>query len=50
MAKHIELWPIDKLIPYVKNPRTHSGAQVAQIASSIAAFGFNNPILVPTSI
>src|SRR6266850_854619 len=49
MAKHIEHWPLDKLIPYARNPRTHSDAQVAQIAASIAEFGFNNPILVDTS-
>ena len=48
MAKHIELWLIDKLVPYAKNPRTHSDAQIAQIAASIAEFGFNNPILVDT--
>jgi DNA modification methylase len=48
MVKHIEMWLIDKLIPYAKNPRTHSDAQVAQIAASIAEFGFNNPILVDT--
>ena len=48
MAKHIELWPIDKLIPFARNPRTHSDVQVAQIAASIAEFGFNNPILVDT--
>src|SRR5450631_2722141 len=46
MAKHIELWLLEKLIPYAKNPRTHSDAQIAQIAASIEAFGFNNPILV----
>jgi DNA modification methylase len=46
MAKHIELWLLDKLIPYAKNPRTHSDAQIAQIAASIAEFGFNSPILV----
>ena len=46
MAKHIELWLIDKLIPYARNPRTHSDAQIAQIAASIAEFGFNSPILV----
>src|SRR5712691_8585705 len=46
MAKHIELWLIDKLIPYARNPRTHSEAQIAQIAASIAEFGFNSPILV----
>jgi len=48
VAKFIEMWPIEKLIPYARNPRTHSDAQVAQIAASIAAFGFNNPILVDT--
>ncbi len=48
MAQRIELWPLEKLIPYARNPRTHSDAQVAQIAASIAEFGFNNPILVDT--
>jgi DNA modification methylase len=46
MAQHIELWPLGRLIPWAKNARTHSDAQVAQIAGSIAAFGFNAPILV----
>src|SRR5437879_3409275 len=46
LAQHIELLPLDKLIPYAQNPRTHSDAQVAQIAASIREFGFNNPILV----
>ena len=46
MAKDIQMWPVDKLIPYARNPRTHSDAQVAQIAASIAEFGFNSPILV----
>src|SRR5260370_32561737 len=49
MVKHIELWPVDKLIPFARNPRTHSDAQVAQIAASIAEFGFNSPILVDTN-
>src|SRR3982074_1830610 len=49
MATHIEHWPLDKLVPYARNPRTHSDAQVAQIAASIAEFGFNNPILVDTN-
>jgi DNA modification methylase len=38
--------PLGELIPYARNPRTHSGAQVAQIAASIRAFGWTNPILV----
>jgi len=37
---------IANLIPYVGNARTHSDAQVAQIAASIREFGFTNPILV----
>src|SRR5438128_7548714 len=48
MAQRIELWPTDRLIPYARNPRTHSDAQVAQIAASIGEFGFLNPILVDT--
>ena len=48
MARHIELWLLDRLIPFARNPRTHSDAQIAQIAASIAEFGFNNPILVDT--
>ena len=41
----IEYWPIERLMPYARNARTHSPAQVAQIAASIRAFGFTNPIL-----
>lgn len=37
---------IDSLIPYVKNSRTHSDQQVAQIAASIKEFGFTNPVLL----
>jgi hypothetical protein len=48
MVTHIERWLVEKLIPYARNPRTHSDTQIAQIAASIAAFGFNNPILVDT--
>jgi hypothetical protein len=44
VAKHIERWFIDQLSPWARNPRTHSDAQLAQIAASIAEFGFNNPI------
>ena len=35
-----------ELAPYARNARTHSDAQIAQIAASITEFGFNNPILV----
>ncbi|MEO8036752.1 MAG: ParB/Srx family N-terminal domain-containing protein [Acidobacteriota bacterium] len=42
----VETWPIERLIPSARNARLHSAAQVAQIAGSIAEFGFNNPVLV----
>ena len=38
--------PVAALVPYAENARTHSEAQVAQIAASIAEFGFVNPVLV----
>lgn len=38
--------PIDELIPYARNSRTHSDAQVAQIAASIREFGWTNPVLI----
>ena len=38
--------PLGELIPYARNPRTHSDAQVAQIAASIREFGWTNPVLV----
>jgi ParB-like chromosome segregation protein Spo0J len=36
---------VTDLIPYARNARTHSDAQVAQIAASIKEFGFTNPVL-----
>jgi DNA modification methylase len=37
---------LGELIPYARNPRTHSDAQVAQIAASIREFGWTNPVLI----
>lgn len=37
--------PVEQLIPYARNARTHSDAQVAQIAASIKEFGWTNPVL-----
>ena len=45
LADKIEQWPTARLLPYARNARTHSDDQVAQIAASIAEFGFTNPIL-----
>jgi DNA modification methylase len=38
--------PLGELIPYARNPRTHTDVQVAQIAASIREFGWTNPVLV----
>jgi DNA modification methylase len=45
-ADKVERWPIEKLIPYARNARTHSPAQVDQIAASIREWGWTNPVLV----
>jgi ParB-like chromosome segregation protein Spo0J len=42
----IQRWPIERLKPYEGNARTHSNAQINQIAGSITEFGWTNPILV----
>ncbi len=49
IASKIELWDVDKLVPYVNNPRTHSKEQIGKIAASMMKFGFVNPILVDAS-
>ena len=48
MEKEMQYYLADvsELIPYVRNARTHSQAQVSQIAASIREFGFLSPILV----
>lgn len=46
LVERVEHWPLDRLVPHARNSRTHSDAQVAQIAGSIAEFGFVNPVLV----
>jgi DNA modification methylase len=45
-ADKVERWPIGKLIPSARNARSHSPAQVDQIAASIREWGWTNPILV----
>ena len=45
-ADKVERWPIERLVPYARNARTHSPAQVDQIASSIREWGWTNPVLV----
>jgi len=45
-ADKVERWPIDRLVPYARNARTHSDEQVAQVAASIREWGWTNPVLV----
>lgn len=42
----IEYRPVEALLPYARNPRTHTDAQIAKIAASIVEYGWTNPILV----
>ena len=42
----IEHRPLAALLPYARNPRTHSRAQIAQLGRSIPEFGWTNPVLV----
>jgi DNA modification methylase len=41
----IQTWPIDKLIPYARNPRKNDGA-VDQMCGALSEFGFKIPCLV----
>jgi hypothetical protein len=45
-ADKVERWAIDRLIPYAKNARTHTDAQIAAIAASIKEWGWTSPALV----
>jgi ParB-like chromosome segregation protein Spo0J len=42
----VEYRKIETLIPFARNPRTHSEAQIAKLAASIVEFGWTQPILV----
>ena len=42
----VEMWPVDKPVPYAKNARKISDQAVDKVASSIQAFGFRQPIVV----
>lgn len=45
-ADKVERWALDRLVPYARNARTHSAAQVAEIVASIKEWGWTNPVLV----
>lgn len=42
----MQLVPIEKLVPYVNNARTHSPEQVNKLRSSLREFGFINPVII----
>ena len=42
----VEWRALDDLVPYARNARTHSDGQITQIANSIKAFGWTNPVLI----
>lgn len=45
-TKELQLVPIDRLIPYVNNARTHSAEQINKLRSSLREFGFVNPVII----
>jgi len=45
-TEELKLIPIDELIPYANNARTHSKEQINKIRSSLREFGFVNPVLI----
>jgi len=45
-ADHVKRWPLARLVPFARNARTHSAAQIDQIAASMREWGWTNPILV----
>jgi DNA modification methylase len=45
-ADHVERRSVESLIPYARNARTHSDAQVAQLAASIQEWGWTTPVLI----
>jgi len=42
----VDLWPIERVIPYDRNPRINDGAAVDSVAASLKEFGFRQPIVV----
>ena len=48
-TQHTELWPIDKFVPYIRNPRKNDAA-VDRMCTSIREFGFKIPCLVRSDV
>ena len=45
-TREMKLVPIDELIPYVNNARTHSPEQINKLRASLREFGFINPVII----
>ena len=45
-ATDMQLVPVDSLIPYANNARTHSPEQLVKLRSSLREFGFINPVII----
>ncbi|MCC8044879.1 MAG: site-specific DNA-methyltransferase [Clostridiales bacterium] len=45
-TSEMQLVPVEKLVPYVNNARTHSPEQITKLRSSLREFGFINPVIV----
>jgi ParB-like chromosome segregation protein Spo0J len=50
VSDKIEMWPIEKLCPYPKNPKLHPPEQIDQLCKDIRAFGFIDPIVVHAEV
>ncbi|MBP0634895.1 site-specific DNA-methyltransferase [Cupriavidus sp. AcVe19-6a] len=44
-AERLEKWPISRFKPFARNPRTHSPAQISQLAASMRTWGWTIPVL-----
>ena len=45
-TERFEKVPIEKLVPYIRNARTHSKEQILQIRASLREFGFVTPVII----
>ncbi|WP_233869635.1 ParB/Srx family N-terminal domain-containing protein [Paraburkholderia adhaesiva] len=48
-ADRVERWPLARVRPFAHNPRTHTDAQVDEIAAAMREWGWTNPLLVDES-
>ena len=45
-TSQMEMVPIEKLVPYINNARTHSPEQITKLRASLREFGFINPVII----